>query len=274
MQTFLNGKKICRFSRCSIPIEVGVCNKTSGTNEFMRMADATGFLFNADGKTFFVSNWHVFDGHEFDGKYTPIIKGQRLALPEKLVIHSMLNRQKVFLDLQDKDGRPLWFYNRDLSIDIAIIKIETSTNKIIQKMGWLAINEIWSQEDLSVEVADDVFIVGHPHGKRGSTEVNAMPIYKRGTVASEPELSYYSNRKSFLIDSTTRPGMSGSPVIAVSRNGYISNGTICINSSTYFKFLGVYSGRIDGDAAEESSLGIVWDKSLIEDLITELKTSN
>ena len=40
-------------------------------------------------------------------------------------------------------------------------------------------------------VTDDVFVIGYPLGLSGSSSVRgAMPIYKRGSIASEPELNY------------------------------------------------------------------------------------
>ena len=266
MQVSLGNKTISPFSICSIPIDIEVRNKMSNSEEYLYIASATGFLVDVEKKLFLVSNWHVFSGYEFNNAYTNSIKEPHGALPERITLHGLVGKQSVSLLLSD-DKTPLWSYNKALAVDIAIMELSSNNANAIRELGWHAITEFPSQEDLSLEVTDSVFIVGYPYGKRASMEYNAMPIYKSGSIASEPALSYFPDRKSFLIDSTTRPGMSGSPVIAVSHNGYISDEVICTDGSTYYKFLGIYSGRIDGDMQDESSLGIVWDKSLLFEMI-------
>ncbi|MBR2803199.1 trypsin-like peptidase domain-containing protein [Candidatus Saccharibacteria bacterium] len=269
MQTYLDGKTISPFSICSIPIDIEVRNKMSDSEEYLYIASATGFLVDVEGKLFLVSNWHVFSGHEFNNAYTDLVKEPHGALPERITLHGLVKEQRVSLLLSDTSNTPLWSHDKESAVDIAVMELSPNNANAIRKLGWHAINEIPSQEDLLLEVTDSVFIVGYPYGKRASMEYNAMPIYKSGSIASEPALSYFPGRKSFLIDSITRPGMSGSPVIAVSHNGYISDKVICIDGSTYYKFLGIYSGRIDGDMKGESSLGIVWDKSLIFKIIAD-----
>ena len=64
--------------------------------------------------------------------------------------------------------------------------------------------------DLEVKVAMAVSIVGYP---KGLTAGGVLPIWKTGHLASEPDLNYEYGRPAFLIDATTRIGMSGSPVV-------------------------------------------------------------
>ncbi|MFT2214699.1 hypothetical protein ACLJYM_22860 [Rhizobium giardinii] len=63
----------------------------------------------------------------------------------------------------------------------------------------------------------------------------------------------YNDLPQFLVDCRTRPGQSGSPVVAV-RNGMIhrKNGNIEMGGYAS-ELLGIYSGRI----SENSDIGIV-----------------
>ncbi len=77
---------------------------------------------------------------------------------------------------------------------------------------------------------------------------------------------------SLYIDSRTRPGLSGSPVIAC-RNAcmYISedeDGGTKLLQSTKYKLLGIYSGRINKD----SDLGFVWKLSAVQELVEDIQS--
>jgi hypothetical protein len=58
-------------------------------------------------------------------------------------------------------------------------------------------------------VGSDVFILGFPLLPEYSGK---FPIWKRGSIATEYTIPY-RDRETFLVDSTTKDGMSGSPVI-------------------------------------------------------------
>ena len=60
-----------------------------------------------------------------------------------------------------------------------------------------------------MKVADEVFILGFPYKIGNASQI---PIWKRGSVASEPELDC-DNLPKLFVDTASRPGMSGSPVI-------------------------------------------------------------
>jgi hypothetical protein len=114
---------------------------------------------------------------------------------------------------------------------------------------------------LMVRPSSDVSIVGFPFGM---TAGGAFAIWSRGAIASEPEVDLDDMPK-FLVDSRTRPGQSGSPVIAHSPGGMTSfaNGTSRVTATPITNLLGVYSGRIN----EQSDLGIVWKVEAIREII-------
>jgi len=83
-------------------------------------------------------------------------------------------------------------------------------------------------------------------------------------MASEPDINF-GNLPVFLIDCRSRQGQSGSAVIAYRRGGMVAmaNGGSAAFGGPVYKFLGIYSGRIN----QESDLGIVWKASAIKELI-------
>jgi hypothetical protein len=121
-----------------------------------------------------------------------------------------------------------------------------------------------------IEVADDVFVIGYPFGK-GGLEIPILPVWKRASIASEPSLSYYTDgRDCFLIDTTTRSGMSGSPVIAYKTGAFRttdSDRLSVVPNGFASKLLGVYSGRIDGYSKDDSFVGVIWKEKLINEII-------
>lgn len=103
-----------------------------------------------------------------------------------------------------------------------------------------------------LSISDPVFVVGYPVGM-GRNDFDP-PIWTSGTVASDPLSDWDGPR--FLIDSRTRPGQSGSAVIAYApeRRGLAAQ----------HQLLGVYSGRID----ESADIGSVWP---VTDLVDSLQ---
>jgi hypothetical protein len=66
----------------------------------------------------------------------------------------------------------------------------------------------------------------------------------------------------FIIDATTKPGMSGSPVVARRIGMYQSSQAVNMGGSAT-RFLGVYSGRIH----EQADIGMVWKPEVITAII-------
>jgi hypothetical protein len=98
--------------------------------------------------------------------------------------------------------------------------------------------------DVPLAPGDPVNIVGFPFGE---TQGGGLPIWKTGTIASDLDINYGGKAK-FLVDTTARSGMSGSPVYARRFHQSDKNGTA---EST--KFLGVYS-----EENQALELGAVW----------------
>jgi hypothetical protein len=84
------------------------------------------------------------------------------------------------------------------------------------------------------------FILGYPFGNAPP----AFPVWKRGSIASEPDLVWMTTGY-YLVDTASRPGMSGSPVILRDwTNDYVVEAVRAFNDKPATNFLGVYSGRL------------------------------
>lgn len=118
-------------------------------------------------------------------------------------------------------------------------------------------------------------------------QANSLPIWKSGTVASEPDADF-NGKPLFLVDSATFEGMSGSPVLAYAHGGYetVEGGytaspgfetqLLGIFSSFYTKeqFLHLSKGPADSGIGVNQVISLelndVWKAQLIVDMIENL----
>jgi hypothetical protein len=116
---------------------------------------------------------------------------------------------------------------------------------------------------LRIEIGKEVFILGYPF----KIEPPAYPVWKRGSIASEPQLARFTTDY-MLADTASRPGMSGAPVIRRSwTNHMVEPGFVALVDTPINKFIGVYSGRVPTDHPYEAQIGLVWADYLIDEII-------
>src|SRR5205085_9713799 len=89
------------------------------------------------------------------------------------------------------------------------------------------INTLRSEADLAVRIGMDVFILGYPFG----APPPGFPVWKRGSIASEPDLTRLG-RGFLIVDTASRPGMSGAPVIRRSWGTHLLDGDAFSHDST------------------------------------------
>jgi hypothetical protein len=92
-------------------------------------------------------------------------------------------------------------------------------------------------------------------------------VWKRGSIASEPDLVKLTTQY-YLIDTASRPGMSGSPVILRSWSNHILESSNFVSNSDkpIDRVIGIYSGRKD-NAPAEAQIGMVWHADYIDEII-------
>ena len=230
----------------------------------LQLGIATGFFWSTNYVTYLVTNYHVLSGIN---PYTNQPINQYGSLPNKLKIWLHLSGnlgswEAHEISLLDENDNSLWKVHKDFgsTVDVSIIEVEAP-----EKLRVFPINNI-TFTDFREEISQDVFIIGFP---KGITGAGKFPIWKRGSIASEPDIDL-DNKPQILIDSMTREGMSGSPVIT-QYVGYYGKDPDNPKGTDWFgmgrKFLGVYSGRLTGRDEFEAHLGIIWKATLIDQII-------
>lgn len=134
-----------------------------------------------------------------------------------------------------KNGKPVWITSSSYpEADLAVIPLVTS---LYQDCKINCISAEWAKGKLKVRPTTNVTLVGYPYGFYDKK--NALPIWKTGSVASEPKIDF-DGKPLFLIDVSAFPGMSGSPVFAISYGMYeMEEGGTTVGDIR--RFLGVYA---------------------------------
>ena len=219
------------------------------------LADATGFFCEFHGRTFLVTNWHVVAGRHYQTN-RPLHRSR--ALPGTLVIHAHIASSVVpvaapssstsfRISLFDNEGRPCWLEHPLYGHSVDVIAIELDSR--IPRCNRLYRLDLATElaRDIKLSVMDQAFVTGYPLS--ASTTPNSLPIYKSGTIASEPGV--FDSEPRIYIDGKTKTGMSGSPVMV---KGPAHNG-----DKAPLSLVGIYSGRDRQERTEfEAELGIMW----------------
>jgi len=243
---------IDRFSLCTVPLEL-LANKTPLN------VRATGFVWKRGQQHYLVTNWHVITGKN--------IQTGELELPARPdSFRALFNfptgdfgKSEASIDLRDTNGKPLWFVHPSGSrIDVVVLPLNLSPTTAVD----LSPINSYISKPLRIQIGMEVFILGYPFGM----DPPGFPVWKRGTIASEPDL-VPSRTSYYLVDTASRPGMSGAPVILRSwTNDYVDGSVRAIMDTPATNFIGVYSGRLIA-ASHEAQIGMVWHQSYIEDII-------
>lgn len=129
-----------------------------------------------------------------------------------------------------------------------------------------------------VDVTDELFIPGYPMNVQDQTY---EPVWKRATVASSVQTGWNRERK-FLVDSASRSGMSGAPVLYYNSSGLVRYGSHSYQLGKPAAILaGVYVGRIGNGISRthktnktsnlsmdiDAQLGIVFNATVIDEII-------
>jgi len=230
----------------------------------------TCFFVQRNSKTFLVTNWHVVTSRN------PITKEFRTKAVEPDLLTVKIHKKSEFIELVDfdvqlknEDGVNLWLEHPHFSNDVDIAVIEV---KIPDDCQVLCVEQFIEpfNEKTTVYIKDDVYVIGFPFGLRAG---NVFPIWKRGSIASEPVMDI-DNLPKMYIDTASRPGMSGSPIIYKERRPMgITDGDPNLATTkvgnNFMQFVGIYSGRLGDKREDMAQLGIAWKFSAVEETISQ-----
>ena len=228
----------------------------------------TAFLYRLDGQNFMVTARHCLSGrHSETGKYLagystnpshmrfmlrkrPTGPGWQMGEPTQV--------NEFIRPLIGEDWKPIWFEHPDFGadVDIAVIPLGIDDPQLLidpYEPPARGENDVSTQ----LSVAQDVFVVGYPYGLQGGFH---LPLWVRGTIATEPALRYPHRGMDLpllLVDGRTRAGQSGAPVITFRHPDTpvrSNKGDLGLTRGAHSQLIGVYSGR----TSDESDLGFCW----------------
>ncbi len=229
-----------------------------------KLSSATSFAYKYKNQRFLITNYHVAFGRNPENNK---ILNEMCSIPNKLVIYyynQKLTLNRYYINFNE-DNNPFKFVKQNGKIaDIAVYKLDESFQGICINEIYEVFKNPFFEQNTSLNITDCLYVLGYPRG----INVQYTPIWKKSTVASEPECQI-EDMDYFYIDTTTREGMSGSPVIFYSYNGSYSlkNGSHMLSSKNVYNFIGIYSGRDRNDEPMIAQLGKVWKAELIEQVI-------
>lgn len=235
-----------RASFASLLVEMRKSGTTLGT--------ATAFIVQRGAKRYLATNRHVVRGER---------KNAVPALPTELVVMQhvagQLGQWTARTETLYAGGQPRWYEHpiRPLEVDVAVLPLLNDAGIDVFGYDPCSTNRV-----LSAQLSEALNIIGFPFGV---TSGGALGIWVRGFIATDIAMDW-NGLPCFLVDSRTRPGQSGSPVIAYSPAGaatHVASGGLATLPHDVEEFFGVYSGRIN----EESDLGIVWKAKVVCDII-------
>jgi hypothetical protein len=188
--------------------------------------------------------------------------------PNKFQCHFIIRvgdygRERIEIPVRDENDNPRWLVHPTHNYrPVDIVAILLNAEELKNRVTLLPINELASGK-LAIMVGMEVFILGYPFGSAPP----ALPVWKRGSIASEPNLVKLTTQY-YLIDTASRPGMSGSPVILRSWSNHVleSSNWVAVTDKPIDRIIGIYSGRKD-NALAEAQIGMVWHVDYIDEII-------
>lgn len=234
--------------------------------EQQQLAIGTAFFYRAAGQLYLVSNWHNFSGRDPTTQKTLRRDG---AIPDRVRVYARNTNEPRFPEvvtyLLAEDHIPKWYEHPVFGsrVDVGALCVGQDS-----KDGTLdiqaAIQCIDPHEKWPIEAGEQLYIIGFPFGLSSGA---FLPVWKSASIATEPRLDV-NNLPLFYVDTASRPGMSGSPVVQHTRRA-IALTTSKGSRVDRFRaeFVGVYSGRIVAKDSLDAQLGLVWKARTVDEII-------
>ena len=230
---------------------------------------ATGFVVERGSKYYLITNWHVVSGQH------PNTRVPIGAAPFRMdIMHNAKKLGKRTLmaeELFDTQGKHRWIehpwvdppsvkYPNGRRIDVIALPLQNLGPDV--KLYPLDLS--LAGEDIAMRPAMPVSIIGFPVGL---TQPSGFPIWKIGHMASEHDLDH-DGLPTFLVDTTVRPGMSGSPVVSRVYGAVPGSGDLLrfMSPGGATRFLGILSGGFT-----QPEVGIVWRPHVIKEILDTVK---
>lgn len=262
-----------QFSLCVVPLKLFCGGHQLGT--------ATGFFWLYRERVFLVSNWHVFSGRN---PHTGQPIDRDCAVPDEVSFaHAHMRTSEIVevrTEMLREDGSAAWIQHSVLgqeadvaALDVTEVLGDGLTVTIKGREQVVCVNTIPQIDNAMLKVTNDLYILGFPFGMQPTS---VLPIWKRASVASEPDYPV-NGHPCFYVDTATRKGMSGSPVLLRTRHYQLKTEpqSQAFHSRTpaVTQFVGVYSGRNVGHE-HEAQLGLIWRREVLDQILAESVPGN
>lgn len=237
----------------------------------------TGFAYRFRGKPYLITNWHNLTGRDpatgqprtTDGVVPTTVKARLHPPPKRdergTAISLTIGERAFNIPALGVDEHPWLMHKRGQMIDIVAAEFQ-------EEFDIYCVNDGFLVEDPYVEVGQEVFLLGFP---RGLQPTGLLPIWKRGSIATEPRMFSYSE-PFILVDSATRERMSSALVVAraITKEDHAfiigeDMGKKPIIFHKNFALIGIYSGRMGHSDLLEAQLGKVWIWPCIDALLAD-----
>ncbi len=231
-------------------------------NGNQRLATGTGFVAIAPKGPVLLTNWHNVTGLHPQSRQPLSPTG---ALPDRLtIVHNRANQLGHWVLREEPllAGQTIhWHEHPTLGDKADVVALPLTALDDVE----LYPHDITGGADIAVGPADPVSVIGFPFGLQAG---GSLAVWATGFVASEPQIDF-NDLPLMLVDCRTRQGQSGSAVIAYRSGGAVAmaDGGTSIFGGPVWKFLGIYSGRIN----EQSDLGMVWKAKAVSELLASVK---
>jgi hypothetical protein len=225
------------------------------------LASASGVLIVLRGQSYLLTALHNLTGREPDGRP----KHASLAVPSRVRIEAFYYRydQDLYLGSNEPDQDPPAYliHPSGSKIDLVLLPLDLPVPEVS------AIPESFldprRNDAMRLYVSQDCHIIGFPEGLVDKTNSDMpLPIWKTGHIASEPDTNF-QGEPVVIVDSTTRPGMSGAPVIIR---------MLTMTGAPFMaRLVGIYAGRIGIRGGVDSALGKVFKPHLVAEILAASK---
>lgn len=289
---------IHKLSRATTYLETFFIHEQTG--EYRLRSYATGFFLRANDAILLVTNWHVVTG--LDPSNPSCAKLPTPQFVKATVIGKNRFVTELTLPLYGPSMEPQWDEHPARSdVDLVIYPLPLALENHFE---FIDIHSAEDEANIAETIAKDVFILGYPFSRQemksvfGEDAPYYLPVWKRGSVATEPAVRL--GRRVLLIDSLSRAGMSGAPVLIaqddkllgagshanselfarmLSGQGSILDNLSRVDTSALteqttkrFRFLGIYSGTIGSTRLAEVALGKCWHVDTLRELVANARS--
>ncbi|MBP6811710.1 MAG: trypsin-like peptidase domain-containing protein [Saprospiraceae bacterium] len=223
----------------------------------------TGFVIKSKTRYYLITNWHIVTHRNaWDNSWMDEIH----VIPDSIkIMHNSKGVGNYSLRteaLLDKDKKPLYhvFRSEKSIVDVVAIPLKDTIGLDIYPVNYSI-----TYSDLRITPTNMVFVVGFPKGKKFSESGNQyLPIWKSGTIASEPDVNE-GGKPIIWLDLQGYTGMSGSPVYFITREKVLRNGGRVVSGTQQTFFMGVFS-----HIAPEINLGALWKSTFLKEKFDSL----